>query len=93
MQWMFEVLGHVHTKPEVLKPHIIHTHTNRPSVYTKPVNPHTETAPFLNCSLECFNLDAVHRKQPLPQGAFPWLWRWGGKRPWKLVVESVILIG
>ena len=20
--------------------------------------------------------------QPRPQGAFPWLWRWGGKRPW-----------
>ena len=22
------------------------------------------------------------RVQPRPQGAFPWLWRWGGKRPW-----------
>ena len=20
--------------------------------------------------------------QPRPQGAFPWLWGWGGKRPW-----------
>ena len=24
--------------------------------------------------------------QPRPQGAFPWLWRWGRKRPWHPLV-------
>ena len=30
----------------------------------------------------CKGTSITYTSQPRPQGAFPWLWRWGGKRPW-----------